>query len=104
MDEPFCSLDALSRETAQNMLRCVLRDFKAATVLITHSIDEAVYLADRVVVLSSFPGKIIADITTLSRENSDRSASRYIKLASIIRQLIKEEWDGNSEEKNNCVC
>jgi ABC-type nitrate/sulfonate/bicarbonate transport system, ATPase component len=104
MDEPFSSLDALSRESAQNMLRCILRDFKAAAVLVTHSIEEAVFLADRIIVLSSFPGKIIADITTLSGENNERSSARYTKLASIIRQLIKEEWEGTSEEKSNNVC
>ncbi len=104
MDEPFSALDALSREYAQNMLRCVLRDFKATAVLVTHSIEEAVFLADRVIVLSASPGKIIADITTLSSEYEDRSAVRYTKLATIIRQLIKEEWEGNCEEESDSVC
>ncbi len=104
MDEPFSALDALSREYAQNMLRCVLKDFKATAVLVTHSIEEAVFLADRVIVLSASPGKIIADITTLSREYEDRSAARYTKLAAIIRQLIKDEWEGNGEEESNSVC
>ncbi|HEX2924766.1 MAG TPA: ATP-binding cassette domain-containing protein [Ruminiclostridium sp.] len=104
MDEPFSSLDALSRESAQNMLRCVLGKFMSAVILVTHSIEEAVFLADRVIVLSSFPGKIIADITTLSREIGDRSAVRYSELASIVRQLIKEEREGNSEKKVNSVC
>lgn len=43
MDEPFSALDALTREYTQNMLRSVLRDFKATTVLVTHSIEEAIF-------------------------------------------------------------
>ncbi len=104
MDEPFSALDALTREYAQNMLRCVLKDFKATAVLVTHSIEEAVFLADRVIVLSASPGKVIADITTLSSEYEDRSAVRYTKLTAIVRQLIKEEWEGYGEEENNSVC
>ncbi|WP_242835666.1 ABC transporter ATP-binding protein [Ruminiclostridium josui] len=104
MDEPFSALDALTREYTQNMLRSVLRDFKATTVLVTHSIEEAIFLADRVIVLSASPGKIIGDITTLSSEYEDRSAVRYTKLVAIIRQLIKDEWDENSEEESNSVC
>ncbi len=104
MDEPFSALDALTREYAQNMLRCVLKDFKATAVLVTHSIEEAVFLADRVIVLSASPGKIIADITTLSSEYEDRSAVRYTKLTAIVRQLIKDEWEGNCEEEGNSVC
>lgn len=104
MDEPFSALDALTREYAQNMLRCVLKDFKATAVLVTHSIEEAVFLADRVIVLSASPGKIIADITTLSSDYEDRSAVRFTKLTAIVRQLIKDEWEGYGEEESNSVC
>jgi len=58
MDEPFSALDALTREELAGELQRVHMDTGATTVFVTHSIDEAVLLADRVVVLSPRPGRI----------------------------------------------
>ncbi len=99
MDEPFSNLDLLSRECAQKKLKKVLREFSITTLLVTHSIEEAIYLGNRVIVLSSGTGRIIADITGLSSWDEDRSSARFIKLASILRQLIKEDWRQDGYEK-----
>ena len=61
MDEPFSALDALTRETLQDELIRVWRETGKTVPFVTHDIDEAAYLADRVVVLSGAPGQIIAE-------------------------------------------
>jgi NitT/TauT family transport system ATP-binding protein len=65
MDEPFSALDALSREELSGELQRIHKELTATTVFVTHSIQEAVLLADRVVVLSPRPGEIrrILDIS-----------------------------------------
>ena len=62
MDEPFASLDAQTRELMQSELLRIWTAAKKTVVFVTHQIDEAVYLSDRVIVMAPRPGRIIADI------------------------------------------
>src|SRR6185503_8555011 len=55
LDEPFAALDALTRLQMQDLLADVCRDLGATAVMVTHDVDEALYLADRVVVMSRRP-------------------------------------------------
>lgn len=65
LDEPFGALDAVTRRQMNMELQRVWLEKKLTTILITHSVDEAIFLADRVVVLSGRPGKIAEIITVL---------------------------------------
>jgi NitT/TauT family transport system ATP-binding protein len=59
LDEPFGSLDALTRASAQSWLSDALERDRRTVLLVTHDVDEAMYLADRVVVFSERPGRVI---------------------------------------------
>ena len=63
MDEPFAALDAQTRELMQVELIRIGTQARKTVIFITHQIDEAIFLSDRVVVMSARPGTIIADIT-----------------------------------------
>jgi NitT/TauT family transport system ATP-binding protein len=62
MDEPFASLDAQTRELMQAELLGIWQQANKTVLFITHQIDEAIYLSDRVIVMSARPGRVIADI------------------------------------------
>ncbi len=62
MDEPFAALDALTRDEMQGMLVNVWRETRKTVIYVTHNVAEAVYLADRIVVLTPHPGTIRAEI------------------------------------------
>jgi len=62
MDEPFAALDALTRDEMQGMLVNVWRETRKTVIYVTHNVAEAVYLADRIVVLTPHPGTLRAEI------------------------------------------
>jgi NitT/TauT family transport system ATP-binding protein len=62
MDEPFCSLDAQTRLQMQEMLLALWHEFHITVIFVTHDVDEAIFLSDRVIVLTERPGRIKAEI------------------------------------------
>jgi NitT/TauT family transport system ATP-binding protein len=95
LDEPFSALDAQTREVMQNELLRIWEETKKTALFITHQIDEAVFLADRVIVLSKGPGSIVsADIKiNLPRPRNDASKTEpeFLALVGMIRDLIQKE-------------
>lgn len=99
MDEPFAALDAQTRETLQAELLRIWEKTKKTIIFITHSIDEAVFLGQRVVVLSPNPGSVkkIVDIPLKNRlfELNINSNPEYIKARSEVWNLLHElEYQG----------
>ncbi len=89
MDEPFASLDAQTRELMQAELLRIWNAAKKTVVFVTHQIEEAVYLSDRVVVMSARPGRILADIPIeLSRPRA-LDVKRRPEFASYAEQIWK---------------
>ena len=97
MDEPFAAVDAQTRETMQDELLRIWDDTKKTIIFITHSIDEAVYLADRVVVLSNNPGTI-RDIIPVKlprpRYKGDiKSSAEFVATRHRIWKLLQNNFD-----------
>jgi NitT/TauT family transport system ATP-binding protein len=93
LDEPFGSLDALTRECMGDELLHVWQVRRKTVLMVTHSISEAVYLSDRVLVLSSRPGNIKCDLPVhLPRPRTPemRSSSEFTNLAQRIRDNLRE--------------
>jgi NitT/TauT family transport system ATP-binding protein len=92
MDEPFGALDALTRDDLALELKAICQRQTKTVVFVTHSIPEAVFLGDRIAVMSARPGRIdrIIDIT-LDRKNdlSVMAKSEFQELVTEIRQLIE---------------
>jgi NitT/TauT family transport system ATP-binding protein len=93
MDEPFGSLDALTREKMNAELQRIWLASRKTVVLITHSIDEAVFLGDRVIVMSPRPGRIIRELdVNLPRPRIAAETfghPEHVKLAREIRALLE---------------
>jgi ABC-type nitrate/sulfonate/bicarbonate transport system ATPase subunit len=92
MDEPFAALDALTREEMQRLLAEVWRATRKTVVYVTHNVAEAVYLADRVVVMTPHPGRVKAVVPiTLARPRDSLSVEFLQHQKQLIAHLTKEE-------------
>lgn len=88
MDEPFGALDAITRDRLQDDLLRIWEQTKKTIVLVTHSVEEAAYLADRVVVMSPRPGRIraIHDVPLpRERDQSTRELPEFSHFANMLR-------------------
>jgi len=95
MDEPFAALDQQTKLLLQEELIRIWADARKTVVFVTHNIDEAVVLADRVVVMTAHPGRIKAEVTIdLPRPRDPmeiRSDPRYTELTQEIWHLLRDE-------------
>jgi NitT/TauT family transport system ATP-binding protein len=91
MDEPFGALDAQTRETLQEELARIQRVEHKTIVFVTHSIREAVYLADRVVVMTSVPGRVKQVFPIKLPEVRDRFAPEFTHYEADITGVLREE-------------
>ena len=95
LDEPFAALDAQTRELMQAELLRIWDATRKTTILVTHQIDEAVLLGDRVVVLSKGPGSRIKEIVAIDlprpRDESLREGSRFADFVARIKHLIYDD-------------
>jgi sulfonate transport system ATP-binding protein len=87
LDEPFVSLDAaLAAQLRDELLALVLKR-KATTLIVTHAVEEAISLADRIIVLSAAPGRIVAD-RTIETPRGAMTEARAVKMKEEIRSLM----------------
>lgn len=91
MDEPFGALDAMTRETMQDEFLRLARLEPKLIVFVTHSVLEAVFLADRVIVMAAKPGRIIADLRVSLSHPRDRTAPEVTEYVRQIRRLLDPE-------------
>ncbi|HEU5090649.1 MAG TPA: ABC transporter ATP-binding protein [Roseiflexaceae bacterium] len=92
MDEPFGALDEITRERMQQELMTIWARSQATVIFVTHSIPEAVFLSDQVVVMSPRPGRVSAVIPIdlpRPRDDDTRELARFFELATEVRECLR---------------
>lgn len=91
MDEPFGSLDEITAHTLNLELLRVWKDLKPTVILVTHNISQAVFMADRILVLSQRPGRVLTELAVnLPRPRSDGTLEdrRFVETAAVVRHAL----------------
>jgi NitT/TauT family transport system ATP-binding protein len=92
MDEPFAALDALTRDEMQRLLAEVWRATRKTVIYVTHNVAEAVYLADRVIVMSPHPGRIRAEVPVRLPRPRDALSVEFLEhQKELLRHLTQKE-------------
>jgi NitT/TauT family transport system ATP-binding protein len=93
MDEPFGSVDAQTREDLEDLVLRVRRERDITILLVTHDIDESVYLGDRVIVLTAGPGRVRADLPVTLPEPRDQITTKeqpeFVRLRTEVSRLVR---------------
>ena len=95
MDVPFAALDALLRHNLQEEMVRVWQREKVTIVFVTHDVEEAIFLADRIVVMTPRPGTIKAIVPVELPRPRSRTNSRFVELRAGILRLLYEERSGD---------
>jgi NitT/TauT family transport system ATP-binding protein len=95
LDEPFASVDAQTRIDLQDMVMRICRDLRLSTMLVTHDIDEAVLMADRVVVLSARPARVVEEIVIDLEQPRDqlttKESKRFLELRHHVFTSVRQQ-------------
>lgn len=97
MDEPFGALDAITRMKLQDDILNICQTAQKTIVFVTHDIEEAIYLADRVVILDANPGRIKADLRIPLGKNRDRTSEDFLLIRDKIFEIFHMKKEENIE-------
>jgi NitT/TauT family transport system ATP-binding protein len=99
MDEPFGALDALTRRNLQDELLRIWAELKKTIIFVTHSIEEAIYMADRIVVMTYRPGTVKRDLMVTLPRLRDPSAPEFNALKRELGQMVMEEQQRHHDDE-----
>ncbi len=97
LDEPFGALDVQTKEDMQLLIRQIWRDTGTTVLMVTHDVEEAVFLGTRVVVLASDPGRVAAEVRIPLAEDRDLAAKRtpaFLELRASIEDMVRAQHRG----------
>lgn len=94
MDEPLGAVDFQMRQMLQRQLENILQEKKVTSLMVTHDVDESVYLSDRVVVMSRDHGKIIEDLKIDLPRPRDRTSHKYHEYVDRLTEILKSALAG----------
>jgi NitT/TauT family transport system ATP-binding protein len=92
LDEPFGALDVQTKEDMQVLTRRIWADLGTTIIIVTHDVEEAVFLGQRVIVLGSHPGRVVADIAVPLGDERDLSTKRqpaFLALRAQVEDLVR---------------
>ncbi len=96
LDEPFSALDAFTRTSLQNEVSTIARSKNITLVIVTHDIDEAVTMGNRVVIMSQGPGRIVDDVPIQLGFPRNRNTSEF----SQLRETLMQKFSDSSQTAN----
>lgn len=97
MDEPFGALDAITRMKLQDDILSISKQEKKTIIFVTHDIEEAVFLADRIVIMTPNPGKIKSVVTVPLKGHRERTASDFLQVRDKIFDLFNMKHEEQIE-------
>jgi NitT/TauT family transport system ATP-binding protein len=93
MDEPFGSIDAQTRNLMQKELLRIWQTTKKTVMFVTHSVEEAVFLADKIIIMTARPGKVRETIEVPLARPRDRTSQEFIKIRARVLAELEEEFE-----------
>jgi sulfonate transport system ATP-binding protein len=90
LDEPFSALDALTRTDLQDHLTELWTDNKTTMLLVTHDIEEAAFLADRIIVMKPWPGRVFHEVAVDLPRKRDRNSIAFVELKRHLNVLLEQ--------------
>ena len=94
MDEPFGALDSQTREELQDMIQLLSQVEKITVIFVTHDVDEAIYLANQVMVFSPAPGRIVEEVPIPfgpARDPSLKLTEEFLTIKRDLKRLISQD-------------
>lgn len=91
LDEPLSALDAFTRENLQEAILKIWKENKPSIILVTHDIEEAIYLSHRVVVMSERPSKVVGEVKINLSYPRDRVSEEFIKYRKTVKDLLEKK-------------
>ena len=97
MDEPFAALDAMTRDAMQSLLAEVWRETRKTIVYVTHNVAEAVYLADRVLVMTPHPGRVKCEVAIPLPRPRDPLSIAFLEYQKDLLRHLGGRHGGDDE-------